>query len=117
MNDGGAQTAVRGRIAEQLETIVMCEAGARLESGAARRAHRAARAVANDPDDQALHTLRIHAKRVHYAAELVVGRRAARVVEQARRVQDALGSASSRASVRISRPARRRSSASSLRAR
>jgi CHAD domain-containing protein len=59
-----------------------------------RRLRRAAKAAAAHPSEQALHRVRIAAKRVRYAAEAlepVVGARATRFARKAADLQDALG--------------------------
>ena len=59
-----------------------------------RRLERAADEVASNPSDEALHSLRIHAKRARYTAELAAltgGKRLARYVEAVTKVQDVIG--------------------------
>jgi CHAD domain-containing protein len=59
-----------------------------------KRARREARALGKHPSDEELHALRIRVKRVRYAAELAaheLGKRGARVVSAAKRLQDVLG--------------------------
>jgi CHAD domain-containing protein len=59
-----------------------------------RKLRKAARALAEAPSDAELHAVRIKAKRARHAAELaapVVGRRAERFAEMAKRLQDILG--------------------------
>jgi CHAD domain-containing protein len=59
-----------------------------------RRLRKAARALAEDPPDDALHDLRIRGKRARYAAELaepVAGKAATRFIQQAKAFQDVLG--------------------------
>jgi CHAD domain-containing protein len=70
---------------------------ARLDRIAGREFRRLRRDVARlgpNPSDEALHRVRIRAKRARYAAELaepIAGRRASRVVEAAKRFQDVVG--------------------------
>jgi CHAD domain-containing protein len=59
-----------------------------------RRLRRAVAQLPDDPADEALHALRIRAKRARYASELAtlaVGKPAVRVVEALKQVQDAIG--------------------------
>jgi len=59
-----------------------------------RRLRKAKRRLEDEPSDEELHALRIRAKRARYAAELaepLMGKRAARIVDRAKTIQDVLG--------------------------
>lgn len=59
-----------------------------------RRARKVAQKLGREPRDEELHAFRIRVKRVRYAAELAaheLGKRGARVVSAAKRLQDVLG--------------------------
>jgi len=63
-------------------------------AGAFKRVRRAAKALGDQPADEALHELRIKVKRARYAAEMVaatVGDPAERFIERAKELQDLLG--------------------------
>jgi CHAD domain-containing protein len=55
------------------------------------RLRKAARALPAEPSDDALHALRIRAKRARYTAELAGGKREARRAELLKHVQDVIG--------------------------
>ena len=55
------------------------------------RLRKAARALPAEPSDEALHALRIRAKRARYTAELAGGKRALRRAELLKRLQDVIG--------------------------
>lgn len=66
----------------------------KLAKGEFKRLAKSVEALGNEPSDENLHKARIHAKKTRYAAELaepVVGKRAAKLVKSAKRLQDALG--------------------------
>ena len=75
----------------------MSDGGGSLEAMAAeafRRLRKAVRRLGGEPSGEALHEIRIKAKRARYAAELVapvVGKPAERFVEHAKAFQDLLG--------------------------
>jgi CHAD domain-containing protein len=59
-----------------------------------RRLRRAARALGDEPSDEALHALRIRGKRARYAAELAapaLGKPTSRYLRESKRFQDVLG--------------------------
>jgi CHAD domain-containing protein len=59
-----------------------------------RKLRKAVRSLPEQPSDEELHAVRIRGKRARYAAELaegVVGKRARRVVKDAKRLQDVIG--------------------------
>lgn len=55
------------------------------------RLRKAAHALPSEPSDEALHALRIRAKRARYTAELAGGKRASRRAERLKRLQDVIG--------------------------
>jgi CHAD domain-containing protein len=59
-----------------------------------RKLRKAARAAGQDPEDEVLHELRIHGKKLRYAAELAGprgGKQVKRLVKATKRLQDVLG--------------------------
>lgn len=62
-----------------------------LAAAALKKLRKAATAAPDEPSDDELHALRIHAKRARYAAELVGGRRVKRYLSALKRVQDVIG--------------------------
>jgi CHAD domain-containing protein len=65
-----------------------------IAAGEYRKTRKAAKVLDGPPTDDELHGLRIKAKRLRYASELAeqaLGKRAARVVEAAKELQDVIG--------------------------
>jgi CHAD domain-containing protein len=65
-----------------------------IAAGEFRKLRRAVRELPPNPENEALHAVRIRGKRARYAAELaegVVGKRARRFVQDAKRLQDVIG--------------------------